>query len=402
MAAHPHVQPRRAADERIVIERGGRRITVCLPRHGVTILSALILGLLLWSAGAGAYMLFHDTVVAELRHGARAARQGYEAQISALRDELGRVRTRRLVEKAGLDARLAELAGRQEALERRQLTLAALTEPVRADMAEPGLSLVYPSKPRPLDSRAALDDISADDAPERSRPASGLTDRLAAAMDETEQRQVRALESVASKTGERRLTLEKVYDAVGARRPGPADGKARGGPFEPLPARALTFEARAAEIAAERAAVEALEHGLDRVPLRTPAPGASVTSGFGARTDPFLGRAAFHAGVDFEETHGETVKATAAGHVTVAGPTGGYGNMVEIDHGGGLTTRYGHLSSIAVSPGQAVRLGTTLGRVGSTGRSTGPHLHYETRVNGEAVDPFRFLNAGRMLAAAGR
>ncbi|MFJ5487527.1 M23 family peptidase, partial [Hansschlegelia beijingensis] len=242
MAAHPHVQPRRVTDERIVIERGGRRITVSLPPHGVSILFAAILGLLLWSFGAGAYVLFHDTVVAELRHGARAARQGYEAQITALRDELGRARTQRLVEKAGLDARLAELAGRQEALERRQLTLAELTEPIRADMAEPGLSLVYPSKPRPLDHRAALDDIGADEASASPRPASSLTDRLAASMDEAEQRQVRALESVASKTGERRLTLEKVYDAVGAKRPGPADGKARGGPFEPLPARALTFD----------------------------------------------------------------------------------------------------------------------------------------------------------------
>ncbi|HVI29111.1 M23 family metallopeptidase [Hansschlegelia sp.] len=402
MAAHSHDKSRHAAADRIVIERGGRRTTVSLPRHGATVLCLFILGLLVWSAGAGAYVLFHDTVVAELRHGARAAQKGYEAQISTLRDELGRARTRRLVESAGLDERLAELARRQEALERRQLTLAELSDPVAADAGDSGSALAYAAKPQPLESRAALDDIGADEAAGSSRSPSNLSERLSTSIDEAEQRQARTLEGIAAKTGQRRRTLEKVYDAVGARKPALTDGKARGGPFEPLPARALSFEARVAQISAEQAAVEALDRGLANVPLRTPAPRAPVTSGFGARSDPFLGRLAFHAGVDFEEAYGETVKATAAGQVTVAGPTGGYGNMVEIDHGGGLTTRYGHMSSIAVTPGQTVKLGTTLGRVGSTGRSTGPHLHYETRVNGEAVDPFRFLNAGRMLAAMER
>ena len=80
--------------------------------------------------------------------------------------------------------------------------------------------------------------------------------------------------------------------------------------------------------------------------------------------------------------------------MTVAGWTGGYGNMIEIDHGNGLSTRYGHLSAILVSEGQTISAGSLIGRVGSTGRSTGPHLHYEVRVNGEAVDPQRFLRAG--------
>ena len=87
--------------------------------------------------------------------------------------------------------------------------------------------------------------------------------------------------------------------------------------------------------------------------------------------------------------------ATATGKVTIAGRDGGYGNMVEIDHGNGLATRYGHLSEIDVKVGQTVRIGEIIGKIGSTGRSTGPHLHYETRINGEAVDPQKFLRAGR-------
>ena len=83
--------------------------------------------------------------------------------------------------------------------------------------------------------------------------------------------------------------------------------------------------------------------------------------------------------------------------MTAAGWSGGYGRVVDIDHGNGLSTRYGHLSSIDVRVGQSIRIGQVVGRIGSTGRSTGPHLHYETRVDGEAVDPQRFLKAGATL-----
>jgi len=104
-----------------------------------------------------------------------------------------------------------------------------------------------------------------------------------------------------------------------------------------------------------------------------------------------------HTGIDLRGEKGEPVHATAAGKVTHAGWEGGYGKMVEIDHGGGLATRYGHLSEISVKVGQTVRSGQTVGLIGSTGRSTGPHLHYETRVNNEAVNPQKFLRAGVRL-----
>ncbi|MEK4032817.1 M23 family metallopeptidase [Methylocystis sp. IM2] len=123
-----------------------------------------------------------------------------------------------------------------------------------------------------------------------------------------------------------------------------------------------------------------------------------MTSTFGYRADPFLGRPALHSGVDLRDDYGALVRATAAGVVAFAGPQGGYGNLVEIDHGGGVSTRYGHLSAIDVGPGQPVAPGAAIGRVGSTGRSTGPHLHYEVRMDGEAVDPARFLKAASALA----
>jgi murein DD-endopeptidase MepM/ murein hydrolase activator NlpD len=147
-----------------------------------------------------------------------------------------------------------------------------------------------------------------------------------------------------------------------------------------------------------RADANALSTTLLKVPLRKPVAGdIDETSPFGVRTDPFVHEAAMHTGIDFRGDTGDPIRATAAGTVTIAGWSGGYGKMVEIDHGNGLVSRYGHLSEIDVGVGDTVRAGGIVGKLGSTGRSTGPHLHYEVRVKGEAVDPQKFLDAGERL-----
>ncbi len=110
--------------------------------------------------------------------------------------------------------------------------------------------------------------------------------------------------------------------------------------------------------------------------------------------------AAMHTGIDFRAETGTPVRATRARRVVTSAYQGGYGNMVEIDHGMGLTTRYAHLSALLVDEGEFVQVGTVVGRVGSTGRSTGPHLHYETRLDDDALDPRRFLRAGEKFAQA--
>ena len=106
-----------------------------------------------------------------------------------------------------------------------------------------------------------------------------------------------------------------------------------------------------------------------------------------------------HTGLDFRAASGDPVRATANGKVVTAGWMGGYGRMVEIDHGNWLSTRYGHLSEINVKAGDHIRIGQVIGAVGSTGRSTGPHLHYETRIGGDPVDPQKFLRAGVRLSS---
>ncbi|SFR78108.1 M23 family metallopeptidase [Sphingomonas jatrophae] len=134
------------------------------------------------------------------------------------------------------------------------------------------------------------------------------------------------------------------------------------------------------------------------VPSEKPVNGVSFTSGFGVRSDPFRGSAAMHAGVDLAGAIGTPIYATADGVVNWANWRGGYGNLVEVNHGRGIVTRYGHLSQIIVHPGQRVRRGELIARMGSTGRSTGSHLHYEVRIDGRAVNPIPYLQTADYVA----
>jgi murein DD-endopeptidase MepM/ murein hydrolase activator NlpD len=122
-------------------------------------------------------------------------------------------------------------------------------------------------------------------------------------------------------------------------------------------------------------------------------------SGFGPRRDPFTGQAAMHAGVDLRAAAGTPVTATAPGVVTMAETNGEYGNLVEVAHGFGLRTRYGHLSRVSVARGDRIEAGQTIGLVGSTGRSTGPHLHYEILFQQANLDPLKFLEVSRHVLA---
>ncbi len=145
--------------------------------------------------------------------------------------------------------------------------------------------------------------------------------------------------------------------------------------------------------------LDQLQQGVIAIPSQKPVDVLEFTSSFGVRSDPFRGGAAMHAGVDIPGPYGATIYATADGVVLRSERAGGYGNLVEIDHGRGIQTRYGHLSASLVVPGQRVRRGDPIARMGSTGRSTGTHLHYEVRLDGHAVNPMPFLQSANYLAA---
>ena len=142
----------------------------------------------------------------------------------------------------------------------------------------------------------------------------------------------------------------------------------------------------------------ALRELMNNLPLGMPIAEAESESPFGHRIDPFTGHLAFHSGLDLAGPIGSKIYSTAEGTITYAGINGGYGNSIDIDHGFGIITRFGHLSQILVKEGQVVHKGDIIGIQGSTGRSTGPHLHYEVRYHDQPMNPVNFLDAGHYVS----
>jgi len=189
---------------------------------------------------------------------------------------------------------------------------------------------------------------------------------------------------------------------------------AMGGPYEPVDA--ATAAAAAAGSATADAQADAqfralfmswkkldtIEQAAISIPSYQPVQSLSFTSNFGVRSDPFRGTAAMHAGVDIPGPIGTPIYATADGIISRAERAGGYGNLVEVNHGKGIATRYGHLSKILVRDHERVKRGQMIALMGSTGRSTGSHLHYEVRIDGSAVNPAPYLQAGQLAMAADR
>ena len=174
------------------------------------------------------------------------------------------------------------------------------------------------------------------------------------------------------------------------------DQGAQGGPFDSASQADPTFKS----LFTSWKKLDNLADGAIAVPSEKPVRTAEFTSGYGTRTDPFQGRAARHQGIDLAAPVGTPIYATADGTVTEAGyNSGGYGNLIKLEHGRGIETRYAHLSRITVSPGQRVARGQVIGHMGSTGRSTGSHLHYEVRIDGRAVNPIPFMRSNDYLLA---
>jgi murein DD-endopeptidase MepM/ murein hydrolase activator NlpD len=422
-----------------LIERltGPKHRTVAITRRALLAGAGALLVLAVWGAATGCYFLFQDDIAAGLIARQSAMQQAYEEKIAALRIHLDRLASQNLLDQNGLDKRVADLAARQGLLETRQAFLARLSEsslgsaglapspapsPPASAVPSPtlpadGMYAREPGKPTPVPESfdLRLRGREADTAPKAQRtsapPKPVLQDRLAQvqhSLDAMEGKQVQALDHLlraaeARSSHLRDAVLEAGLNPDALEAPGKRGGT--GGPFVPL-AKGGLFETMADRVQTSLERLDLLGRAVAALPFGRPMPGeVDLTSGFGYRIDPFTRGPAMHTGLDFRAEFGAPVRASGAGQVIAAEYAGGYGNMVEIDHGNGVSTRYGHLSSIALSPGETVEAGTILGRAGSTGRSTGPHLHYETRIDGEPVDPQRFLRAGarlKMLRQAAR
>jgi murein DD-endopeptidase MepM/ murein hydrolase activator NlpD len=381
-----------------------------------------------WSATTAIYFAFRDDVLTRLIARQADMQYAYEDRIAELRAKVDRTTSRQLLDQEQFDQKLDQIMRRQTTLESRATALSAIPDasvtgsikPPRGTTAsDAGSSGV--AKPSPIndtvifvappDREARLESRTppiVHPQPNQFAKIQGVDNvlvRLQTSLDHVERRQMAALSSVEDTMESRVRRMRGVFTDLGLDMPQleaatPRSGM--GGPFVPvkLPADAGPFERQLYRINITRAQVERLNRTLALVPYRKPVIGeVEFTSGFGVRSDPFLGRPAMHTGLDFRAATGDPVRATANGKVISSGWSGGYGRMVEIDHGNGLATRYGHMSEINVRVGDTIRIGQVIGAVGSTGRSTGPHLHYETRIDGEAVDPQKFLRAGVRLSA---
>jgi murein DD-endopeptidase MepM/ murein hydrolase activator NlpD len=381
----------------------------------------------MWSAATATYFAFRDDVLTRLIARQAEMQYAYEDRIAELRARVDRTTSRQLLDQEQFDQKLDQIMRRQTTLESRATTLGAIPDvtgsikPQARGVGAPDATGATP-KPSPIsntvifvappDREARLESrapILASPAPNRFAKAQVGVDnaltRLQSSLDQVESRQIAALNAYQDGMDSRVRRMRGVISDLGldvGQLEAAVPKTAMGGPFVPikLSSNASPFDRQLARINVTRSQVDRLSRTLSLVPYRKPVVGeVEFTSGFGVRSDPFLGRAAMHTGLDFRAATGDPVRATANGKVVSAGWSGGYGRMIEIDHGNGLATRYGHLSEIGVKIGDTVKIGQVIGEVGSTGRSTGPHLHYETRIDGEAVDPQKFLRAGVRLSA---
>lgn len=394
----------------------------------ISVLSALTVGYL----AATSYLVLRDDLI-----GGTMARQArmqheYEDRIAALRAQVDRVTSRQLLDQQMVEDKVEKLLQQQLALTSRHGKLGSLLD--RAENAGVSVEDEAPVSP-PVNAYEKRADASGGikaierlmglatsdgggDQPALAYASSPMRESISDRSDRLFSRVTLSLKDIerAQKSRVRSLTeqTDETADTIAAivKRTGlhvdadipqaaavalPAeDETAIGGPFVE-PETAEDFDNSLVALDNSLARLEHVRSEVKKLPFANPSPASDITSRFGNRLDPFLGRLALHAGIDFRAAIGTRITATAPGKVIAAGKNGGYGNMVEIDHGNSITTRYAHLSSILVNVGDHVEAGEAIAKTGNTGRSTGPHLHYEVRMNGEAIDPMRFLTAGLKL-----
>jgi murein DD-endopeptidase MepM/ murein hydrolase activator NlpD len=442
---------------RLSLSRGDAIRTVRLGRVGVGAIAALALLSFAWTASVTFYVVFHDDLMGAILARQAEMKVAYEDRLAEARARLDEAASRQLLERNSFNGKVSEVISRQARLEQRGAIVAALAEtearnpslagrrqtatpnppdavsairalgpPTAAGASADGAVRAYAPlpepgvepqavKPHPIDELGETLSALPPDAPFTTASVTRAADKLDPSarlvlvdrsLDRIESSQTKALaviDGAAERSATRNAAIVAETGLDSAKLSLPHGEGSVGGPYIPAEAEpsAPGLDAALMRVARDVATAERLKALMSFVPLRMPLSGdPSLTSGFGYRVDPFLGRLALHPGVDLAEAYGAEIYTAATGRVVHAGPAGGYGIMVEIDHGNGLATRYAHMSEALVEEGQAVDKGAVLGRLGSTGRSTGPHLHYEVRVDGEPVDPERYLRAGADLAAA--
>jgi murein DD-endopeptidase MepM/ murein hydrolase activator NlpD len=316
----------------------------------------------------------------------------YEDRIAQLRIEVDRLHSRQYAQAGDINLQLQELTQQQEVLIEQHQYVKQLA----AKAAELGIETASLSKDEEEDAPVLFTSALS------YAPGGDAASEISAAGEAVRQMMDDSRLALAAITEEADSATDAIVTElgnIGIRTKLPAS-EAVGGPYL-LPSEApdtVSIVDDANAVVAALARLRAARGAIDAAPVHRPIAGKiRMSSNFGNRKDPFTGRRAFHSGADFPAPTGTPVLAAGNGTVSFVGKRSGYGNVVEITHAGGLVTRYAHLSAFLVKEGQSVSTGIPIARVGSTGRSTGPHLHFEVRRKDSAVDPTQYLAAGKRL-----
>jgi len=433
-SGHQHRVFGKRAQEHILILASGDKVRHMTVRPWMAALAFCFIGV--FSIGyllATSYLVLRDDLI-----GATMARQArmqhdYEDRIAALRAQVDRITSRQLLDQQVVEDKVDKLMEQQMALTSRHGKLDNLLDRAESSgLTEKSGALPEPSSPiqsfapEIKDKRAsltgggieAIEKQLASGAPADATPdnltlayvpsaetvgdrADRIFSNVTLSLKGVEQDQRNRVEQLTSDAGNAADAIGNVLTRFKIPVPEESAGRqgddAVGGPYVE-PESNDDFNNSLAALDGALTRLEAVRSTAESLPFRNPAIGKDVTSPFGNRRDPFLGRLALHSGIDFRFSPGEKIRPSAPGKVIAAGWTGGYGNMVEVDHGNGISTRYGHMSQVLVKVGDTVGRSDVIGLAGSTGRSTGTHLHYEVRQDEHAVDPVYFMNAGLKLA----
>lgn len=416
---------------RVIIACGERVRSFTIRPWFTSVALATALLLITGYLGATAYLVFRDQLNASANELGRQARTAYEDRIANLRAQNDRIASRQLIDRKSYEEKITLLLARQRKLDQRQDRITTVID--RA--AESGLALAYAPQPesKPQFANVAMDPQSARDglggetlllnngagpsglrgsdishlfnvtgakqsawAVVENNDGMAAMDKVSTTLSRMDTQTSAVLDAIAVSAERRIDRIEDITAPLGVELVEPDE--AAGGLFVPL--NADSFDARVDRADRAITRLAALRRAIETLPVAQPVPRAKTTSRFGPRLDPFLRRPAMHTGIDLKAEYGTAVRATAAGTVASAGRSGGYGLMVKIDHGNGIVTRYAHLSRIRVAKGTRVPVGQIIGNIGTSGRSTGPHLHYETRLRGTPRDPAEFFDAGEKLTAS--
>ena len=324
----------------------------------------------------------------------------YQDRIAQLRVDIDRLHSRQYAQTGDINLELQDLAQQQEILAEQHQYVKALAQKAEelgigpigdaADKADPP-----PLPLAPLPKRVSLEDPTAGAAAIEQ-----AGHQLRRMMDDSRNALAAISAQANSATDQILASLKSVGIEPDISAADESDGT--GGPLLPPQPDDVGSESlvdQANDVATALARYKDAREAIEEAPIHMPIPASTrISSPFGNRVDPFTGRVAFHPGIDFPWPTGTVVKSAGAGKVIFVGQINGYGNAIDIDCGGGIVDRYGHLSAFLVKKGETVDTGTPIGRVGSTGRSTGPHLHFEVRRDNVAVNPEPYLDLGRRLA----